>query len=463
MDRPYHTAKDFSPDYPIQNLDSMTSSVDTQRIGNTQPQARSYYHPEMEPVLETQYHLMQGSSRHQQQSTHDPSHYQKLSPSYKRYRPPNLHISSSPVQPVMQSPQIDIDWNLPIVVDGEKEKKEGTIQKITCENRVESSVQDMEADTSIDKKSPFKSGEEGEKLGNMGVQVLDTQKSPDCAPANTSDPVKGTQEVGESEPTNQGKDATAIPEDAKSKSSHRAPDFRLDIARKKSALILDGALTMNKQLQLRKQLIEEIDRVDGILDSFISAEERTAYEAYLNELRVELEKWNNASEFGSQHRGSNASTSRPREIEFRTMSTWESAKSNTAKEQSPKAVTVNKTEEMKMDTIIPQSLVTPKRQARVIKGSDQFPDVRKQWRMVDVEAPSNLPEVSLRYRIIRNLFVSPEPIITSFDLVRGFSLRLGLATKCSWQRYPKVVHQREKYLLLLWGIFGATVLARLTG
>jgi hypothetical protein len=145
------------------------------------------------------------------------------------------------------------------------------------------------------------------------------------------------------------------------------------------------------------------------------------------------------------------------------MSTWESAKSNTAKEQSPKAVTVNKTEEMKMDTIIPQSLVTPKRQARVIKGSDQFPDVRKQWRMVDVEAPSNLPEVSLRYRIIRNLFVSPEPIITSFDLVRGFSLRLGLATKCSWQRYPKVVHQREKYLLLLWGIFGATVLARLTG
>lgn len=77
-----------------------------------------------------------------------------------------------------------------------------------------------------------------------------------------------------------------------------AGKFKIDILKRKNALAYSEAETVYTQSQLKRRLLDEVNSATQCIDAARDAEERDAYQQYLNELEFELEKWNQHSTFG---------------------------------------------------------------------------------------------------------------------------------------------------------------------
>jgi Cys-rich protein (TIGR01571 family) len=187
--------------------------------------------------------------------------------------------------------------------------------------------------------------------------------------------------------------------------------YRSDIARGKRALLLfndeaDSLVSVNQQYDMRMKLTDEIDRISNHVGKLSSekrvAEEKAAYEEYLVELRVELYKWVRSYEYGRQSLAVSSQNDSllGGSLEIDGSTDMKTAHSFLSDKGSTVGSKVDHHESDKQKRSIP----------RQIKATDQFPDVRKQWKMVNVMAPYTLPEgFQFEARIRDEIFTATVP------------------------------------------------------
>lgn len=300
-------------------------------------------------------------------------------PRYKLFRPPALHIQQPPVVPVTSPPtHIDIDWNILV-----KTVNEG----IPTPNETK---EDERADLLLDYA----------QFHDPQAKTETACKSPDWASPTNAQPLAtaaGKQEI-ESDPQSSTLQL-AVQDD----------NYLLEIARNKCLFIFDEAEATNKSMELRKNLLDEIDRVSLLLQQLpprrraasgaaataeqnkMLEEKKRAYESYRTELRIELEKWNRASYEFRNHNNA-------MENEFGSNNGTYS--DHAMKETSPtKSVLVNKTilhqVEKETTTRTGRTVIDDSKKKPLLPKSNdtsnQPPDTRKQLRFMKVVAPSTLP------------------------------------------------------------------------
>ena len=310
-------------------------------------------------------------------------------------------------------PQIDIDWNIPIKIVNEgnpiREKKsirfrdEPELQAPVQHEKPFAEQSKLPDSASPTSKHHKKSFAEQSKFPDSASPTskhheksfAEQSKFPDSASPTSKHHEKSFAEQSKfpdsASPTSKHVAAAAAEKIEKEPETQRVAqavknDYRLDIARNKCILVFNEAETTSKQIELRKKLLDEIDRVTNLLSSAHIPEEQAAYEAYRTELRIELEKWNRASEFGSQKGPQNDSVIGAPQFEQKLV---------LKKSQSfvTEGLTTVGSELPPVESIRSEPKKNPLLNKQ-ITARDQFPDVRKQWRTVNIMAPYTLPEVS---------------------------------------------------------------------
>jgi len=193
-----------------------------------------------------------------------------------------------------------------------------------------------------------------------------------------------------------------------------------DIERKKRELIQDELKVENQNLQLTRKLKEEILDVESLLEIAASKEEKVAYEAYLEDLNREHAKWNRLlgsnSNLGSLAGISIDGTNQFSTVGATTVTTFQEGKStNSPRDQSSNLETKHANAQGG----------SPKSKRKLIAATDQFPDVRKQWKTVNVRAPFTLSEgFQFEARLGDEIFLATVP---KGGVMKGelFATRMG--------------------------------------
>ena len=354
-------------------------------------------------------------------------------PRYKQFRPPALHIHQPQLVPVTSPPtHIDIDWNILVKTVNEgipntDETKEGKEHADLLPNTAQ--FRDRHVTTDTQRQSP--------DWASPTALTSATEKQ-----KNESDPHSST--------------LLAVKDD----------NYLLEIARNKCLFIFDEAEATNKSMELRKNLLDEIDRVSLLLQQppphqnstsgagpiadaeqkKMLEEKKSAYESYRTELRIELEKWNRASyefrnhnnlpgEFGNDGRNAMKEAAPLKNADNKILS---------HQVENEMVIRTGRTgrDDSKEKPLLPKTNDI----------SNQFPDTRKQLRFVKVMAPSTLPAVSdFRLFVPFNITILTRcECHTCCNFYRVFSLKLGLGMSTLWRLCLQVVLQRVRCFQLSW-------------
>ena len=354
-------------------------------------------------------------------------------PRYKQFRPPALHIQQPSPVPVTSPPtHIDIDWN--ILVE-------------TVNNGIPNSTTDQMNHGFRDSTDKDQFHESSDKIQLQQGRDLDNVRSPDWAPLSETALTSGAaEEEGKNRPKSHSSTVLARQDD----------DYLLDIARNRYLLSFDEAEATQKGMELRKKLLEEIDRVsftlqqhqqqarnaaaataasttgDGAAQGTLD-EKMRAYESYRVELRMELEKWNRvSSEFAnrpSSDARSKSSDVKP-DLACRRDSDHESSR---IKGSGKTGIGDRGRDDPKKKPLL----------AKTIDNNDPFAISRKQLRMMKVMAPSTLPEVSESENFVRSMNEA-HTLDLHFDFLRASNLKPDAAMSTLWRRSHLVELQRGK-------------------
>ena len=171
-------------------------------------------------------------------------------------------------------------------------------------------------------------------------------------------------------------------------------NFKLDIARSKIEILFNQAKTLQNHSVMQKKLMDEIDRINHRMLETTSEEEKNALNTYLSDLQVELDKWNTAASFGMDTMSSigkdKIMVTRPPPVDdIRDFATQGTDKV-TLETQEQICVVKNDDLAVHDDTFKNWQLKQDQMQNT---AHDKAPsDVRRQWRVANVEAPNTLPE-----------------------------------------------------------------------
>ena len=202
-------------------------------------------------------------------------------------------------------------------------------------------------------------------------------------------------------------------------------NFRLDIARNKSILLLHDAEILQKNSEMRKTLMEEVDRINQRLGTAKSDEERECYRSYLNELQAELDKWNRSANFGKDSLGVSSSGHDEKEKIIISKKAPVNAIPKTDSLGSDKFTERSSCDKTHRDHGSIQIRQSSEEKQRQIQNDDFPSDVRKQWRVAKVIAPNTLPEgFKFEARIDDEVFLATVP---QGGVKKGeiFSTRMG--------------------------------------
>lgn len=249
-----------------------------------------------------------------------------------------------------------------------------------------------------------------------------TPKSPDWAPTPESKKVAASSPNHNDATTSRAKVTEHPLKEEPAVPVKPSSDYRSEIARYKNMLVLFNnelysALSTSQQLDLRTKLTDEIGRVSRLLDNgaFV-AEEKVAYEEYATDLRKELDKWVQSSGHDNQTLSQNDDSllgvEINRDILLKQSQSFMSERASTVGTSKADLESRGNDKERRL---------LPKQ----IKVSDQFPDVRKQWRTVNVMAPYTLPAgFQFEARIGDEIFTATVPPegVTQGEL---FATRMG--------------------------------------
>lgn len=360
---PHRSDGDMSTGGRVPSLVSNVS-VDTQPIQNLS--SGDYYHHQQHQQIET-------SNQHDKNRS--TARERTSPPRYKQFRPPSLQTQPSFVHVMAPPTHIDIDWNIPI------------------------DIVDETTMTFRDKSRGFQEGHESlpqavnEKLQSPSNGPLDFNSnacnpvSPDWAPAISSHITDG--ENDKKSVYQQHTSTRPLPENDQ----------------------LGESITIT--LEQQKKLLEEIDRVSKLLQEGNISDDTAARESYQNTMRVQLEKLNRAQQNSPTKRlpGVGENEDRPDGIVDPRFSDKGYYDSQIANQTQPSGG-----DDSRKKPLLPKQVV----------ASDQFPDVRKQWRVVNVRAPYTLPEVSnaLAYKILSCYLQFPDRWARLFQGFQ-FEARIG--------------------------------------
>jgi hypothetical protein len=312
-------------------------SVDTQPIQNLS--SGEYYHNQ---------HHKQKETHQQHENNPDTPTLRTSPPRYKQFRPPSVQTHPSFVQVMAPPTHIDIDWNIPIEIV-EETTSPSRDKTLRFQERPELQPQILNEKPQSPREAPF------ERISDASNPV-----SPDWAPVISA-------HIADAE------------NDMKTFDQHT---FTRPLQENDNTVDVTG-------LQQRKKLLEEIDRVSKLLRENRVPEDRAAHESYNTALRLELQKWNRVVEFGSHQNSPIRSVHGGDENKHRTYDKVDVRFPNEQPEAYDDSQVARQTQPSGGEDSKKKPLLTKQVVAR-----DQFPDIRKQWKMVNVRAPYTLPEVS---------------------------------------------------------------------
>ena len=296
-------------------------------------------------------------------------------------------------------PEIIIDWNIPLRV------KEVGID-LSTHNSPKSHVRGTESKKERTP-SPNKKPTSPSSIKSDPTIVVSNRSKP-CEKffdafetrGNENDPtVKCEGEIGEREVRKMKENS--VNESVGDQSMEKAlssglvttSNFKLDIARSKNEILFNQAKTLQNHTVMKKELMNEVDRINHRMLETTMEEEKDAYITYLNELQVEIDKWNTAANFGIDSISSVGKekitvTKPPPVDEIRDFAS-----------QGTDKVTLETLEQngdFKNDDRATGDTFKYRQYKRgQMRGTkyDKAPsDVRRQWRVANVEAPNTLPE-----------------------------------------------------------------------
>jgi Cys-rich protein (TIGR01571 family) len=316
---------------------------------------------------------------------------------YLQYRPPQIIIEAQP--------KVDIDWNIPIlakdlIIDAEaydSPKKQLRIRESKNKKPVSpkkkptspsSITSDPTAVVSNVKRHP-KGSSESDESREMDIAPRERREQDAIDIATESirmDPLTSTAHVFTPDPT------IVKPIDG---------NYKLDIARNKSALVFNEAQTQQKNSVMRKSLMDEVDRIHQRLSIASGKDEKDAYISYLGELQVELEKWNRLTHFGTDKQSTSPKIStieHNREMYKMPASVEEIEDGQSFGTDKFTIDTLDQTyfdkHEDQMDDLHESGKTkqSKREKGRKAKQDGYQGDSKKHWRVANVVAPETLPE-----------------------------------------------------------------------
>jgi len=324
-----------------------------------------------------------------------------------QYQPPQLAAKAIP--------KIDIDWNIPVMaeemtieafVDNSPKKQVNIREKTIRRERVSSSTNNPSSPLSV-------ASDPTAVMSNRG-RLTDSFDSTENMNENDRKVEKKSKQKTRTRNSNPiGVAATAFfaacaESPNKSSTSPLIVDsiqvkaiegnYKLDISRNKSVLLFNEAETLQKHAILRKTLMDEVDRVNQRLATATMEGEKNAYLAYLDELQLELEKWNKAAHFGSDNMNVVACSNeqlkdlRASPVDEVQDSTGYSFETDKFTIETMEPCDLYKGDKRNTDDSTKTRVHSKKANLQEAKHDDGIPsDIRRQWRIVDIEAPNTLP------------------------------------------------------------------------
>jgi hypothetical protein len=327
-------------------------------------------------------------------------------PRYQDFRPPSLHIPHLNNSTVVQAlpTHIDIDWNIPVeILNHDSPIRERNPRKTKESFAIENRYNAVSVPERCDENR-------SESLGSKATPLLLSKET-----TNQICDGSYTNTVTQSDNTDLGIEH----------------DYRLDITRRRCLLYIDREQTTRnateKSLNQTKRILDEIDRVNSILQRSknLPIDARVEYQSYQKELHHELQRW--TVELNPSKNSNEKNESLGQNLDTNNLNVLSSPLQSKHQKEEQNLTS--------LDSILTSENTSQKNQKDAEKEMDkesktfaegktrfsskiirnQVSPKRMQWRLVNVEAPNDLPEVS------ENVMSSDWSL--SFSLYVGLSIR----------------------------------------
>ena len=371
--------------YPVAQMHQQNSAM--QGLPNTM-NLRSQ--PSMQHTVDTPYHQLVETPR-----MHREIHAQV----YHQYRPPQIITEAQP--------ELEIDWNIPIlakdlIIDAEVCEPAKKLLRIRDTKNKRSIALKKKAISPSSITSEPTAVASNVKRQIKGSSDSDETMEKDVAPKEKRDQDAidiATGSIHMDPMTSAANDSTLDPTIVKPISGN----YKLDIARNKSALLYNEAQTEEKNAVMRKSLMDEVDRIYQRLSMASGKDETDAYTSYLGELQVELEKWNRLTQFGTdkQSTSSNICSTNENNSELhKRLAPFEEIQGGQSFGTDKYTIdSLDHTYYSKHEDHMDDLHESGKAKQQFNRGKNKNAkqnghqgDLKKHWRVANVIAPGNLPE-----------------------------------------------------------------------